>query len=300
MTCLGGEPPKTLAELEVEAGGLPSMEDTGRNNSHVLTSVLQIANEAAVKAKRKITAAVGVLYSPKKRKTNDPPLLESKEERPLAVLPSRCPQPAADEGEASRQKGKKAKATNILAIARRAYTSKQISEDLEKGFASVTSVKSKKAIRNTVKSVFREAKGTFPFPPSPDKVKLLGGVLKAAGYKAAGNYLGEYKLMAVECGYQWTDQLERTLKLCKRSTARAMGPKTKAAEVPTSEIGEHFDQSITMDEPIKSCQRELKSFKKMLNINYMHYCNYIQLNLKNMEIYGEGFFQESKESPSRS
>ena len=44
------------------------------------------------------------------------------------------------------------------------------------------------------------AKGSgFP-PPTPDKLKFLGGVLKAAGYKSAGNYLGEYKLTAVESG----------------------------------------------------------------------------------------------------
>ena len=62
--------------------------------------------------------------------------------------------------------------------------------------------------------------------------------MKAAGYKSAGNYLGEYKLTAVESGHQWSDQLGRTLS--KRSATRAIGPKTQAAEVATCKIGENF------------------------------------------------------------
>ena len=120
---------------------------------------------------------------------------------------------------------------------------------LERDFASVTSVKSKKAIRNTVNSVFKEARGSSGLPPTPDKIKLLGGILKAAGYRAAGNYLGEYKLMAIEGGHSWSDQLERTLKLTKRSSARAVGPKKKAAEVETCEAGESFAVKVSSKAP---------------------------------------------------
>ena len=44
----------------------------------------------------------------------------------------------------------------------------------------------------------------------------------------------------IEEGFQWSDQLERTLKLCKRSGARAPGPKTKAGQVESREVGKSF------------------------------------------------------------
>ena len=87
-------------------------------------------------------------------------------------------------------------------FSQRGKKNKALNRALEEGFASVTSVKSKKAIRKT--GVFKEAKGTSGYAPTPDKVKLVR--LKAAGSKAAGNYLGEYKLMAIKAGHQWSDQ----------------------------------------------------------------------------------------------
>eukprot|EP00435_Cladocopium_sp_Y103_P075433 s22_g57.t1 len=199
--------------------------DVERARPNALSSVLRIANQTASKAKEKLS----VLWSPKRSKYPEPP---------VPKLPA-----TSSSARRNNHLGKKNKAVNISAIARRAGRAKEAVERLEEDFASNSSRKARKAIRSTVMAVFREASGGRMFPPTPERVKLLGGVLKAAEYKAAGNYLSEFKLMAIEAGYDWTDQLERVLKLCKRSSTRATGPKTKAKEVPLS--AELFDFGVT-------------------------------------------------------
>eukprot|EP00435_Cladocopium_sp_Y103_P017910 s286_g4.t1 len=235
----GGVGPSPWAPLEFEAGGLP--DHPGGQQSRGLSTVLQFANDTASKAKEKISSLVG-MWSPKRKKPVEP-LFNDR----LPIL-----------AENIQSKGKRRKSINILAIARRTR-SKDTTADLERDFASNTSRKAKAAIRTTIHSVFKESKGTSPLPPSPEKVKLLGGILKAAKYKAANNYLGEYKLMAIERGFEWTPQLERTLKLTKRSAARASGPKTKAAEVQVNERGEVFAERDPMISPAKSRWRESSS-----------------------------------------
>eukprot|EP00435_Cladocopium_sp_Y103_P033043 s4907_g8.t1 len=140
----------------------------------------------------------------------------------------------------SEDRSRREKSRCILAIARRASSTRIVTAELEKGFSADSSRKAKKAIRNTILQVFREAKGMTCLPPSPEKLKWLAGILKAANYKAASSYLIEYRLMAIEAGHEWSQQLDRTLALCKRSVSRAIGPKKKAVEVPTNEFGEHF------------------------------------------------------------
>ena len=235
-------------DLEFEAGIQFERPEPPEGEHYTLASMYQMANEAAARAKQTLAAAVE-FWSPKRVKHKDPVLPEGWPDEEIPKQKERCPQGARAGTKGLNHKGKKAKAANILAVARRAATSRFASKALEEGFASVTSVKSKKAIRNTVVKVFKEARQAPGLPPTPERIKLLGGVLKAAGYRAAGNYLGEYKLMAVEAGHEWTSQLERTLKLCKRSTARAIGPKQKAAEVETCENGEHFAMKVTEKNP---------------------------------------------------
>eukprot|EP00435_Cladocopium_sp_Y103_P076222 s94_g82.t1 len=233
-----GDANSHLLEFEagVEVGSItlhtPKPIDAEKEKPTALASVLKIANKTAIKAKEKLSMEPA-LWSPKR----------SREPEPVVPSISATSTPARRNNHV----GKRNKAINILAIARRAGKSKEDVTRLEEGFAANSSRKAKRAIRSTVMAVFREARGGKMFPPAPDKVKLLASVLKAANYRAAGNYLGEYKLMAVEAGYQWSDQLERVLKLCKRSTTRAAGPKTKAAEVTTQDTGEHFAVRINPD-----------------------------------------------------
>eukprot|EP00435_Cladocopium_sp_Y103_P049698 s2086_g15.t1 len=212
---------KTVAEL------------LGKTTSHKFDCDTQqfwkFGSGAATKAKSKITSIIG-MWSPSRRRPLDPPLNDR-----MPIL--------ADQEQT-------AQVSEHPAIARRASV-KDTLENLERDFASNTSRKAKAAIRTTINSVFKESKGLTPMPPTPEKVKLLGGILKAAKYKAANNYLGEYKLLAIELGHEWTSQLERTLKLTKRSAARASGPKTKAPEVAVNETGEVFAARDPMIAPRK-------------------------------------------------
>jgi len=102
-------------------------------------------------------------------------------------------------------------------------------------------------MRATIGRILKEARGGPPVPPTTEKLKVLAGVLKQANYRAAPQYLGEFKIL--EDGHHWTDQLERTLKLCKRSTTRALGPKKKAKEVPVQETGKTFVPTVTKKKP---------------------------------------------------
>ena len=109
--------------------------------------------------------------------------------------------------------------------------------------------------------IIREARGEPPGPPTTDKLKVLAAVLKQAHYRAAPQYLGEYKIMIIEEGHQWTDQLERALKLCKRSTTRALGPRNKAKEVTVMETGKVFAPAMTTKKPkVVTLARELFEF----------------------------------------
>ena len=153
------------------------------------------------------------------------------------------------DGKPASQGSRKRKAVNVLELARRASRSKTAVAELEEGFNSKTSVATKKAMRATIGKILKEARGEPPVPPTAEKLKVLAGVLKQANYRAAPQYLGEFKIMAIEGGHQWSDQLERTLKLCKRSTTRALGPKKKAKEVPVQETGKTFVPTVTRKKP---------------------------------------------------
>ena len=111
---------------------------------------------------------------------------------------------------------------------------------LEKDFSSNTSRKSKAAIRKTISEILLKDEGKGPLPPDEDKLKDLAGILKEAKYKAASIYLGEYKLMAIEAGFTWSQLLERTLQQCKRAVTRAQGPRKKAVEVKSVEGTKDF------------------------------------------------------------
>ena len=114
-------------------------------------------------------------------------------------------------------------------------------EKLERDFEAPNSRKTKNAVRATVEAVIKEGLNQGQTQPaSLQKLKLLAGCLKEAGYKSAGNYLAEYKLMHVEGGFNWSHQLQRCLQQCRRAADRARGPKRKAKEVRTFSEGGNF------------------------------------------------------------
>ena len=68
--------------------------------------------------------------------------------------------------------------------------SKTTTTALERDFASVTSVKSKKAIRNTVNSVFKEARGSSGLLPTPRQGQIAGGNFEGGGLSCRGKLSG--------------------------------------------------------------------------------------------------------------
>ena len=60
----------------------------------------------------------------------------------------------------------------------------------------------------------------------PLTVDLLKGLL-GGRLSADEGYLVEAKLWHVEEGHQWSDQLDRTFKQCKRALARGQGPRKR-------------------------------------------------------------------------
>ena len=133
--------------------------------------------------------------------------------------------------------GKNKSRKGALNIARATRISRKLIAELERDFSAESSRKSKVAMRRTVRSLLREARPKDEVVPATvERLKLLGGILKGAKYKAANVYLGEYKLMHVEAGFDWTDQLDRTLQL------RGVGPGNKAREVTAHDEGTSFTE----------------------------------------------------------
>ena len=175
--------------------------------------------------------------------------------------PSRLPKTVKD-GHVVKDKAR-IRLKTVLGLARNSRNRDKVITALEEDFSSNTSRKSQGAIRATVKAIF-EKDGNPALPPSVEKLKWLAGTLKAAEYKAASIYLGQYKLMAIEAGEEWPPQLARTLDLCKRSVKRASGPGKKAKEVETFEEGDQFTQQPKDTDKLKvTLAKELFEFGVM-------------------------------------
>ena len=127
------------------------------------------ASFVETKAKETI-ASVTARWSPKKEKEPFPPL----------PPPSRLPIAADRSWDNDAGKKESRKRNNIFALARKASASKTLAIALEKDFSSNTSRQSKKAIQNTIIKIFKETKGPSAFPPSPERIKTLASILKAA------------------------------------------------------------------------------------------------------------------------
>ena len=167
----------------------------------------------------------------------------------------------------------KIKFASILKITSSKEARRKALANLERDFSSNTSRKSKSALRATVKTILDGLNGTKgPLPATPDKVKLLAGVLKDAEYKSAHLYLGEYKLMAVESGQAWSDMLARTLQQCKRSVARAVGPKKKAPEV------RNFSDKTNDRNPKKTSKLKVNLAKELFDMGVIWMLREVELS----------------------
>ena len=99
---------------------------------------------------------------------------------------------------------------------------------IEKDFYSDTSKAPKDSRRLTIQKLLANKEVKL----NVEKIKWVATAFKEAGYKSGSSYLAEAKLMRVEGGGDWTPQLDRIFKMCKRALDRDRGPKKKAPEVP--------------------------------------------------------------------
>eukprot|EP00435_Cladocopium_sp_Y103_P009335 s5162_g2.t1 len=118
-----------------------------------------------------------------------------------------------------------------IGLARQISSAKGIIQRVENDFYSNSSRSAKDAKRRAVRNVL-EAAFEHPYPLTPDKMKLLAGAFREAGYKSADTYLVEAKTEHIEQGGEWSALLDRHFKLCIKAVKRGQGPKKKAPEVP--------------------------------------------------------------------
>ena len=80
--------------------------------------------------------------------------------------------------------------------------------------------------------------GWTAWPPSYEKIRALGAVLKAGGYRSAAHYLSQYKVSGERRGYHFDGPLLRALADYKRSCERGMGPPVPAKALPCERLHE--------------------------------------------------------------
>jgi len=80
------------------------------------------------------------------------------------------------------------------------------------------------------------------YPLTAKLMEKVGGALKAARYRSTMRYLGEARLRHVELGFPWTDELQRSFRLCGLAANRGLGAAKKAAEIRLSTIVRMSDQ----------------------------------------------------------
>ena len=125
--------------------------------------------------------------------------------------------------------------------------------EFKKKFSASSSLKPMLARRKTVESIAtslsKETKGGRQW--TPELFTNLGTVLKESGYKSAKLYLAEAKLMHIEDGHPWDQQMERVHQQVKRAVERGKGKAKRALEVPA-----HLWIANAKDKPVKQNSRK--------------------------------------------
>lgn len=90
---------------------------------------------------------------------------------------------------------------------------------------------------NTKDALFRTwceicaARQFTPLPVTSNKLCEVAAVLKASSYRSGYAYLLEAKQRHSRRGYPWSEEMEHSLRDCKRALCRGLGPPKKAQEV---------------------------------------------------------------------
>lgn len=85
-----------------------------------------------------------------------------------------------------------------------------------------------KSLQSTWARIASQAGYSEPFVLTPNLVFTVVGVLKAANYRSAANYLEAAKRKHIEAGYPWSDQLRQAARMAVRSAKRNIGPSKQA------------------------------------------------------------------------
>ena len=126
----------------------------------------------------------------------------------------------------------KDKLERALAVARFLKAKQCKTPPIVKFFDANSSKHSKDAKRRTTLKILEELAGEGQaMPLDVDLLLNFASSLKEGGYTAGDGYLIEAKLLHVEGGHGWNEQLDRCFKQCKRALTRGKGPSKKAPEV---------------------------------------------------------------------
>ena len=81
---------------------------------------------------------------------------------------------------------------------------------------------------------FDEAPEVLPL--SPQKIRVVGAVLKEADYRSTKNYMSAVKKTHVGTGFKWDEQLELAAANFNRSTTRGLGPVRQSEPLPYERV----------------------------------------------------------------
>ena len=181
------------------------------------------AGQAGSKLRALIT---GAWWSPK-RTPNDTP---STWRFPLSPFNQRKETPALVKVKGGTKP--KDKLERALGVARSLKAKQYKTPPIVKFFDANSSKHSKDAKRKTTLKILEELVGEGrAMPLDVDLLLNFASSLKEGGYTAGDGYLIEAKLLHVEGGHGWNEQLDRCFKQCKRALTRGKGPSKKAPEV---------------------------------------------------------------------
>ena len=77
-----------------------------------------------------------------------------------------------------------------------------------------------------------------PYPVTVEHLKLMGSLLKKAGYRSAGAYLSAVKNQHIWLGNNWSDALDLELREGKRACERGIGPPRKCGALDMQKLAD--------------------------------------------------------------
>ena len=76
------------------------------------------------------------------------------------------------------------------------------------------------------------------YPVTVEHLKLMGSLLKKAGYRSAGAYLSTVKNQHIRLGHPWSDALDLELREGKRACERGIGPPRKCGALDMQKLAD--------------------------------------------------------------